>query len=71
MFVNTAPAKCNPSVRCCTRLCELTSIKQYSHPRSTISAIIRLSRTLSGVVCVDSRRSESMQYVTVEIRPTL
>ncbi len=54
MLVNTAPSNFSPRMRSCTIECDDTSMKQYSHPASTISRSMALSRTASGVVCVDS-----------------
>ena len=68
---NTAPAKCRPRIRCWTMLCELTSMKQYSHPASAISAIMRLRRIVSGVVWVEGSVLSCTAYITVEISPTL
>ena len=61
MFEKMPPVKCSPRMRSCTMACEETSMKQYSHPASTMRAIISFSRMASGVVWVDSMRSVSMR----------
>lgn len=56
------PRNCSPAIRRWSMACELTSIKAYLQPASTISAKSLFRLTASGVVCVESNATSPRGY---------
>ena len=71
MFEKAAPVNFSPVIRCWTIAWELTSIKAYWHPASTILANNSFKANASGVVCVEGITVLLILFSTVDNKPTL